>query len=128
MVLHEIYRDKSVVTTAFNIFQVYQLFLIKYFTIYKQYRYFLLKFEQFFWISYTTIFIIRRYQRLFLPAIIEKAVLRTIMSTYNYFMEECIMVLLNEFYLGEWRKYKLLYKIFKKIVQILIKSTDTACK
>ena len=40
---------------AFNIFQVYQ-----YFTIYRQY--FLLKFEQFSWISYTTLFKIRRYQ------------------------------------------------------------------
>jgi hypothetical protein len=43
---------------AFNIFQVYQ-----YFTIYR--RYFLLKFEQFSWISYTTLFKIRRYQRPF---------------------------------------------------------------
>ena len=42
----------------FNIFQVYQ-----YFTIYRQY--FLLKFEQFAWISYTTLFKIRRCQRPF---------------------------------------------------------------
>ena len=41
---------------AFNIFQVYQ-----YFTIYRWY--FLLKFEQYLWISYTTLCKIRRYQR-----------------------------------------------------------------
>jgi len=47
---------------AFNIFQVYQYIL--YITIYR--RYFLLKFEQFSWISYTTLFKISRYQRPFL--------------------------------------------------------------
>jgi hypothetical protein len=44
---------------AFNIFQVYQ-----YFTIYTWY-FFLLKFEHCSWISYTTLFKIRRYQRPF---------------------------------------------------------------
>ena len=45
--------------SIFQYFQVYQ-----YFTIYRQY--FLLKFEQFSWISYTTLFKISRYQRPFL--------------------------------------------------------------
>jgi hypothetical protein len=55
---------------AFNIFQVYQYFTIyrtfnifqmyQYFAIYR--RYFLLKFEHFAWISYATVFEIRRYQ------------------------------------------------------------------
>jgi hypothetical protein len=44
-----------VFSRAFNIFQVYQ-----YFTIYK--LYFLLKCERFSWMSYTTLFEIRRYQ------------------------------------------------------------------
>jgi hypothetical protein len=48
-----------VIIMAFNIFQVYQ-----YFTIYR--RCLLFKFEQFSWISYTTLFTIRRYQRPFI--------------------------------------------------------------
>jgi hypothetical protein len=48
-------KDKPKVSMAFNIFQVYQ-----YFTIYR--RYFVLKFEYFHILSYTTIFKIWRYQ------------------------------------------------------------------
>jgi hypothetical protein len=50
--------SKIVIHRAFNIFQVYQ-----YFIIYRWYR--LLKFEHFSLTSYTTLFEIRRYQRPF---------------------------------------------------------------
>jgi hypothetical protein len=69
---------------AFNIFQVYQ-----YFTIYRpNYRwYLLLKFEQLLWISYTTLFKIKRYQRPFSQVKV---------SWYHLLLKGLVLALLNQ--------------------------------